>query len=106
MWNEIVDATTKFLEGLKDEAETHATREVRVLNRVELRDTNIDLIELPSSFTSRSLYSRFCWERGYAIKADAKGKLPKLSEYPHREHDVDSWPPGSSPLPIPSWLWF
>ena len=59
----------------------------------------------PPQLTKRQLYSRFCFERGWAVKADGKGKLPKIKNYPVREVS-DEWPEGSVPKKVPSRRFF
>ena len=99
----IVDASLKnFFERLKDEAETHTTRVVRTASGVTLRDKEVDTVELPSSFTKRQLYSRYCFQRGWVVYADAKGCLPKLKDYPRRPFNDSDWPVGSEAKPVPS----
>jgi hypothetical protein len=45
--------------------------------------------------TKQGIYQRFCYDRGYNVKADTFGSYPKLKEHPAR-HDFDDifWPPG------------
>ena len=97
-----------FFRELELQAEPHATRVVRERTQVGLRDSDIDLIELPSSMTKRNLYSQFCYGRGYKMRVNANGSYGKLSEAEEREPDPDdeSWPEGSIPLPICTFRFF
>jgi hypothetical protein len=90
-----------------DHGEPRATRLVRTKTKTGLRDAEIALVELPSAMTKRGIYQKFCYDRGYAIKANAIGSYPKLKDYPARD-DFDDvfWPPGSEPLPVCSWCSF
>ena len=96
----------KFFTDLMEEAETHSSRVICEAAGVGLRDDEINLVELPSSFTSRQLYYRWCYSRGYCVKADAQGKLPKISDYLIREYDEVHWPHGSVPLPVCARIYF
>jgi flavodoxin len=90
-----------------DHGEPRATRLVRTKTKTGLRDTEIDLVELPSAMTKRGMYQRFCYERGYKVSSDAFGSYPKLNEYPARtDFDEVFWPPGSEPLAVCSWWSF
>ena len=96
-----------FFDRLRDEhSETHATRVIREKFGIGLRAEEVDTVELPSSMTKRQLYCQFCFTRGWSIRADAKGKLPKLSDYPRRPFDDHDWPPGSMCKPVPSRFYF
>ena len=102
-----IDVSLKiFFEGLKDEAETHATRVVREVSGVTLRDEEVDTVELPSSFSKRQVYSRYCFQRGWVVRADAKGCLPKLKDYQRRPFNDLDWPVGSEAKPVPSRIYF
>ena len=89
-----------------EHAEPHATRVVRERFGVALRAEEIDLVELPSSMTSRQLYSQFCYGRGWSIRANNKGGLPKVKDYPRRPFDNVGWPPGSMAKAVPSRSYF
>ena len=94
-----------FFEVLKGEAETHATRIIREAAGVALRDEEVDLVELPSSWSKRRIYYRYCYTRGYSVRSDAKGSMPKVKDFNLREFD-DDWPEGSEPGMVCSWIYF
>jgi hypothetical protein len=97
-------SVVSFLSDLADRhGESYATRFIREVTGMSLRNTEERLVELPSHFTKRQLYAQYCFTRGYKVKADAKGSYGRLSEYNFREYDDDLWPPGSEPLPVCSW---
>ena len=104
-YNTINDSLKTFFEDLKEQAETHATRVIREVSGSALRADEVDTVELPSSMTKRQLYGQYCYKRGWVVRADAKGKLPKLKDYPVRKFD-DHWPVGSVPKPVPSRIYF
>jgi hypothetical protein len=52
------------------------------------------------------MYAKFCYERGYEVKASAKGCYGKLSTYKLRAFDDIFWPEGSAALPICDWKSF
>ena len=61
----IVQDIVDYLHELGEiEGERYATRYVRMETRLMLRNSDLDQIELPSSFTKRSIYERFYYERG------------------------------------------
>ena len=93
-----------YLEDLKrNYSEPTATRFVRLVTETTLRD-DVEVFELPPSYTKRKLYERYCFQRGHKVKADAEGSYPKVEEYPARtEYDDVLWPIGSLPQPVCSW---
>ena len=95
-----------FFEGLKDEAETHATRVVQEATGVSLRDKEIDAVELPSSFTNQGLYYRFCFQSGYVVNSDAKGRMPSMKNYPVCTTYNLHYPEGSQPKFFCDWKAF
>ena len=102
-----IDASLiSFFENFKGEAETHSTRVICQETGVGLRDEEIDTVELPSSYSKRRLYYKYCFNRGYVLKADAKGKIPAVKNYPLRDFNNDDWPIGSRPLPVCAWITF
>jgi hypothetical protein len=66
--------------------EWYATHVVRVLTKYELRNEEKDIVDLPSCFTKRSMYERCCYENGWKIKADNKGRYPPVTKYAKKEH--------------------
>ena len=63
-----------FFAKLHEEAEVPATRLVRELTGTGLRAGEEERTELPTHMTKRGLYTKFCWEQGWKLVADAKGK--------------------------------
>ena len=89
---ETMEALRSFFEEMKEMAAPRATRIVREEVGIGLRDEEIELLELPSSFTKRSLYYRFCHSRGWMIKlANARGKLNKTPIPGEAAKDIPSW---------------
>ena len=55
------DSILQFLDNVGDlEGEPYATRFIRTLVGIELRDKENGIIELPPSYTKRKMYERFC----------------------------------------------
>lgn len=65
----------EFFEGLKELAQPTSTRFVRENVGTGLRDDELDLLELPSSWSKRGLYNRFCDERGWEVKTSSRGTI-------------------------------
>ena len=102
-YNDINAGLKLYFDRLKNEhAEPHATRIVRESTGVGLRAEEVDTVELPSAMTSRQLYSKFCFERGWSIRVNWKWALPKIKDYPRRPFDDMDWPEGSIAKPVPS----
>ena len=57
----------------EDEGESHATRFVRLDTQVDVRDIDVELIQLPPYCTKSQLYERYCFQNGWITKAIAKG---------------------------------
>ena len=91
---------------MRDEAETHATRVIREATGVGLRDEEIDTVELPSSFSKRQLYYRYCFHNGYVVKSDAKGNMPSMKNHKVRTTFDIHYPEGSVPKPVCDWKAF
>ena len=68
---------------------------VRMETGVEVRDADVELLELPSSTSKRGLYKRYMSERGYKAETDHKGPAaPRshkngISAYPGNRHPFD-----------------
>ena len=93
------------------EGESYATRYVRLLTGIAVRDSEKGATELPSSYSQRFLYEKFCFLRGHLAKSDANGSYGSLSNYPSRQHDDELgdlalWPSGSEKLDICTWATF
>lgn len=93
-----------FLKDLSDTyAEPYATRFIRTVTSVGLRNDEEGLVELPSNYTKRKLYSDWCYSIGYKVRSDAKGSFGPTSKYEPRPFDDVLWPEGSEQLPVSSW---
>jgi hypothetical protein len=69
-----------FLSRLEEQAAPRATRTVRYLNKdgnyvQEVRDDDIDWVDLPSHCTRRGLYNQFVAERGWKFIYDPKNRI-------------------------------
>ncbi len=65
---------TEFLQKVCDTyAEPYATRFIREITGMSLREAEEGTVQLPSSFTKQKLYAEYCYSRGYKIKSDANG---------------------------------
>jgi len=42
-----------------------------------LRDAEVDVVELPTAWSKRAMYARFCYERGYVMTTNARGAYVK-----------------------------
>ena len=95
----------------KREGESYATRYVRLLTGIAVRDSEKGHTELPSSYTQRFLYEKFCFLRGHLAKSDATGSYGSITNYESRENDDELgdlalWPSGSEKLDICTWATF
>ena len=86
--------------------EPYATRFIREITGIGIRDSEEGGISLPSNLTKRHLCIFFCYQQGYKIKASAKGSFGPVSEYPPREYDDILWPEGSEASAVCSWSGF
>ena len=94
------------LEALKGEAEPHASKCVRLVTGIVLKEDD-DNIELPSSYTKRGVYSRWCWSRGWDVRPKGgNGGYGKLGEYAERKFDEYLWPAGSEAVDVCSFASF
>jgi hypothetical protein len=94
-----------FKEIGKMRGEPYATRFVREITGIGVRDAQVDVVELPSSSTQRDMYKEFCYQQGYTVKASAKGDYGKLSDLELRTHD-DEWTEDDEPGPVCDWRCF
>jgi hypothetical protein len=103
----VASAVVDFLEEIQETcAEPYATRFVREITGMSLRESEEGAVELPASYTKRKLYRDFCFSRGYKVKSDANGSFGKVKNYALRPFDDLLWPEGSEPLPVCSWNGF
>ena len=95
----------------EEEGEAHATRQVRIEFQTCLRDSDLDLVQLPPCYSKRQLYQRFCYEKGWIAKCNAKGTYPPINQLKRRPFDDENeemalWPTGSIPGEVCSWRSF
>jgi hypothetical protein len=88
IWQGIIDYGN---EQGRIHGESYASIIVRALTKYELRDEEKDTVGLPSNFTKRSMYEQYCYESGWAIKADNKGRYPPVAEYAKRNTTDILW---------------
>jgi hypothetical protein len=93
-----------FKELGEKHGEPYATRFIRETTGIGVRDTQVDVVELPSSFRKRDLYGKFCHQQGYVTKATAKGDYGKVKDYKKRQDD--EWPEDLEPGPVCDWRCF
>jgi hypothetical protein len=84
--------------------EYYATRLIRHITKHELRDEEKDAVDLPSDFTKRNIYEQH--GRGWAPKANNKGRYPKLQDFPKRKKDDVLWEDDMDTDEIVSWWSF
>ena len=111
----MVSCTQRIIDYLynlaKEEGEPYATRYVRMLTGVGIREEEKGHVQLPSSYTKRQLYRRFCYESGWIAKPDSVGNYVPVVEYDRRPFDSEAgefslWPDGSQSLQVCSWRTF
>ena len=71
-----IDKMRNFFIALEEEGEPHATKVVRTRVGIALRDDD-DILELPSSYSKRSLYCRLMYSWGWVVKASGRGLLER-----------------------------
>lgn len=95
----IIDDLHVFFDTLKDFEEPRATRFVREITGVGIREE--ETVDLPSYMTKRGLYRQFCYARGVIVEATGTGKRT----YKDRT-DSDWMEQNGEILPCPSWTSF
>jgi hypothetical protein len=86
--NELRQSVHDFVKEKGDSCgECYATRLIRHITKHVLRDEEKDAVDLPSNFTKRNLYEQYFYGRGWAPKADNKGRYPNLQDFPKRKKD-------------------
>jgi hypothetical protein len=89
----------------KEFGEPTATRFIRETTGIGVRDTEIDLVHLPSHFSKRGIYGAYVHQNGYQLpKATHKGSLGAVKNYKLRTDDEDDtdWPPAMEPNEVVS----
>jgi hypothetical protein len=75
--DEVKDDLHEFFAQIRQFATPRATRVVREETGSGLRDGEEELVELPTFWSKRGVYARFCSERGYVISCTARGNIVK-----------------------------
>jgi hypothetical protein len=83
--------------------ETYYTRFVCNLLHVSVGCNQEAIIELPTYFSKRQLYSQYCFSRGFKVKPNLCGSYGRISEYELREVDDVLWPSDSMCGSVCSW---
>eukprot|EP00536_Pseudo-nitzschia_multiseries_P006898 jgi/Psemu1/16408/gm1.16408_g len=65
----IVEDLVNFFDELKELGQPQSTRIMRVETGVGLRDGEEGVVELPPSFSKRSIYYQFCHDWGWTVKS-------------------------------------
>jgi hypothetical protein len=93
---EVKDDLHAFFQDMNQFATPKATRFVRESTGSGLRDGEENVLELPTCWSKRAVYARFCFERGYAISSTATGLIKKEKRTdeqwnPQDEKTICSW---------------
>ena len=70
---DVYDDLHRYFHYLHQLAQPRATLFVREMSGSGLRNDDEDIKELPTSFSKRGLYARFCNERGYRVSTSPSG---------------------------------
>ena len=70
---DVHDDLHRYFQYLHQLAQPRATLFVREMSGSGLRNEDEDIKELPTSFSKRGLYARFCNERGYRVSTSPNG---------------------------------
>jgi hypothetical protein len=105
--NNICQSVHDFVKEKGDSyGECYATRLIRHPTKHEIRKEEKEAVDLPSNFTNRNLYEQYCYGRGWAPKADNKGRYPKLQDFPKRKKDSVLWENDMDTEEIVLWWFF
>ena len=74
MKQDLEESLTKFFVQLEQLASPRSTSLVRLETGIEVRDDDLEVLELAPSMSRRGLYKRFCLEQGWNAETYAKGK--------------------------------
>ena len=97
--DDVADDLHEFFHQMEQFATPQATRFVREETGAGLRDGEEGVLELPSSWSKRSVYGRFCFERGIVVTSTHTGNILKA------ERSDPGWDPNNK-KPICSWWAF
>ena len=77
-------------------AEPHASKVVRIETKIMINDDDDDDddVELPSNFTKRGMYERWCFDRGWVAKVrGGNGSYGMIAKYETRKtQEGTDWP--------------
>ena len=81
---------------------------------IGVRDNYWTIMYLPSYYTKRKIYERFCFINGLKIKSASDGSYPPVTKFKERKNDNESngderlslCPDGSKTKPVCSWHTF
>jgi hypothetical protein len=85
---DVVDSVLTFIRYKgATEGEVYATRVIRSLGKGELWDEEKGAVDLPSNTTKREMYELYCFNRGWTVKSNNKGRYPNVVDYNWRKVD-------------------
>jgi hypothetical protein len=64
---------------------------IRSLTKTKLRDEEIGVVDLSSNTKKREMYELYCFNRGWTVKPDNKGRYPNVVDYKRRKVDDMFW---------------
>jgi hypothetical protein len=88
------------------ERDVYAIKVIRYLTKTELRDEEICAVEHPSNTTKREMYELYCFNRGWTVKSDNKGRYPSVVDYTRRKVDDMFWQADMVSFEVCSWCSF
>lgn len=87
-----------LLELQTNEGAPYATRFIRHITGLGIRDAEVDTVLLPSHYSKRGLFVKFCYGQGKLVKVvDAKGNFGKIEDMADRTDE--EWA-GQHPGPV------
>ena len=100
-----------LMEVAHEDGESQATRFVREMTGIGIRNEEKFGVTLPPYHTKRKLYQKYCWENGWHVKSANNGEYPKLRDFPKRPNDDEMgplalWPSGNMCYPVCSFFTF
>jgi hypothetical protein len=88
------------------EGEVYATRVICSLTKTELHNEEIGADDLPSNTTKREMYELYCFNRGWTVKSNNKGRYPNVVDYTQRKVDEMLWQGYMESFEVCSWCSF
>jgi hypothetical protein len=104
---DVVESVLTYIQD-KDaiEGEVYATRVIRSFTKTELRDKEIGDVDLPSNTTNREMYELYCFNPGWNVKSDNKGRYPKVVDYKRRKAGNIFWQADKESFEVCYWWSF